>query len=124
MTSTASRRATAPSGPANVNFRDVQGGDDHYWTERFPFDLTGSTVTVELRLSSRTTTAPDLTLSSGSGLTITYGAASTVRILIPKTLAMPTFAEEIYYLIRVVDTAGLSKTYQTGVIPVVWMSIR
>jgi len=141
------RRAKAAAGPANVDFEAVQGGFDHRWVEWFlDFDLTGSTVTLQLRLADSTVAAPDMTLTADAptyddeaeegGLTVTTSgnapatpartgdADSSVSIVIPASLANAAKSEAVWYVLVVVDGDGIATAYKTGKIPYNWKSSR
>jgi len=143
----ASRKAVAVAGPANVDFEPVQGGFDHRWIEWFlDLDLTGSTVTMQLRLADSTIADPDITLTADAptydteaeegGLTVevdgnapatparTGNADSSVSIVIPASLANAAKSDAVWYVLVVVDLDGISTPYKTGKIPYTWRSSR
>jgi hypothetical protein len=135
----ASRNATATAGPANVNFKTVQGGFVHSWDEWLQdINLTGATVTMQLRLTDdmsatpRTlTTAAASWNGTGGGLTVTTGgnapatpartgsADSKIAINIPSDYAAAASSAAVYYLLSVL-ASGVTTAYKTGNIEYTW----
>ena len=134
-----SRKAIATAGPANVNFRTVQGGFVHSWDEWLQdIDLTGATVTMQLRLTDdmsetpRTlTTAAATWNGTGGGLTVTTGgnapatpartgnADSKIVVNIPADYAAEASSLAVYYLL-VVTVGGIATAYKSGKIEYTW----
>jgi hypothetical protein len=135
----AARKAIAEAGPANVNFRTVQGGFVHSWDEWLQdINLTGATVTMQLRLTDdmsatpRTlTTAAASWNGTGGGLTVTTGgnapatpartgnADSKIAINIPSDYAAAASSAAVYYLLSVL-ASGVTTAYKTGKIEYTW----
>lgn len=135
----AARKAIAEAGPANVNFRTVQGGFVHSWDEWLQdIDLTGATVTMQLRLTDdmsatpRTlTTAAASWNGTGGGLTVTTGgnapatpartgnADSKIVVNIPSDYAAAASSAAVYYLLSVL-ASGVTTAYKTGKIEYTW----
>ena len=135
----AARRAIAEAGPANVNFRTVQGGFVHSWDEWIQdINLTGATVTMQLRLTDdmsatpRTlTTAAASWNGTGGGLTVTTGgnapatpartgnADSKIVVNIPSDYASSASSPAVYYLLSVL-ASGVTTAYKTGKIEYTW----
>lgn len=136
----ATRSATATAGPANVNFRTVQGGFVHWWDEWIlDIDLTGATITMQLRLTNDvtetsrtlTTAAPDWN-GTGGGLAFTPGlnAPTTpartggddteIAIHIPSDFAGAAKSTAVYYLLIVQPAGGIATAYKSGKIEYTW----
>jgi len=135
----ASRSATATAGPANVNFRVVQGGFVHSWDEWIQdINLTGATVTMQLRLTDKMSETPrTLTTAAaswngtGGGLTVTTSgnapatpartgnADSKIVVNIPADFAATSESVAVYYLLSVL-ASGVTTAYKTGKIEYTW----
>ena len=135
----ATRSVTATAGPANVNFRTVQGGFVHSWDEWIQdINLTGATVTMQLRLTNSMSETPRiLTTAAASwngtagGLTVTTGgnapatpartgnADSKIVVNVPSDYAATSESEAVYYLLSVL-ASGVTTAYKTGKIEYTW----
>lgn len=135
----ATRSATATAGPSNVNFRTVQGGFVHSWDEWIQdINLTGATVTMQLRLTNSMSETPrTLTTAAASwngtagGLTVTTGgnapatpartgnADSKIVVNVPSDYAATSESEAVYYLLSVL-ASGVTTAYKTGKIEYTW----
>lgn len=136
----AARRTVAVAGPANTNFQTVQGGFVHWWDEWIlDTDLTGATITMQLRLTDDVTETPrTLTTAAadwngtGGGLAFTTGlnAPATpartgnddteIAIHIPSDFAGAANSPAVYYLLIVQPAGGVATVYKSGKIEYTW----
>lgn len=116
------REASQNLGPVVLNLEGA-GGSDYTIPGTLSFNTTGSTVTVELRLTDDTTTAADDTLTSGDGLTVTPGATTDYSFTIPASFSEPTHATKVYFAL-IVETAGVVRCYMKGTLTLSWRAAR
>jgi len=118
----AAREISLDLGPAVQNMK-AAGGDAIVFTWTLDWNTTGTTPTVELRLTDDTEVAAGLTLASGTGLVITPGATTSIVVTIPATFASATFADNIYAAL-VITTGTSRRTWIKGKIAISWISSR
>lgn len=117
------REASENIGPVILNLAGA-GGCDYTIPGSLSFDTTGSTVTVELRLTDSIVEAPDDTLTVGSGLTVTPGATTEFEFTIPASFAEETHATKVYFALRIETGSGLVKYYLKGTLALSWKASR
>jgi hypothetical protein len=116
------REATQHLGPVVLNL-DGAGGSDYTIPGTLSFNTTGSTVSVELRLTDDTTTAADDTLTEGNGLTVTPGATTSYSFTIPASFSEPTHATQVYFAL-IVTAGGADRCYMKGTLTLSWRAAR
>lgn len=116
------REASENLGPVVLKLEGA-GGSDYTIPGTLSFNTTGSTVTVELRLTDDATATAGSTLTVGNGLTVTPGATTSYSFVIPASFSNATHSQNVYFAL-IVTTAGSPLCYMKGTLSLSWWASR